>query len=85
MRTHKIYSINFPTSHITVLATVIVVYIISLVLIYLMTGNLSFLTTFLHSSFLSTPPLGITSLISFSGMLCFQFSFDPLFVQESVV
>lgn len=67
MRTHSICSLNFP--YIAVLAVVILLYITSLVLTYLITGSLCLLTTF--PQFPLPHPLSlVTSLISFS-MTCF--------------
>ena len=52
MRTHKMYSLNsFPVYHTAVLPIVMMLYITSLVLIYLITGNLYLLTTFLQFPF----------------------------------
>ena len=68
MRTLRIYSLyNFPVYHTALLTIVIILYIISVVLIYLTTGSLYLLTAFLQ--FLLSPPLVTTNLISFSMSL----------------
>ena len=61
MRTLRIYSIrNFPICHTAVLTIVITLYIIPLVLIYLITGSVYFLTTFLQSQPLTTSLIKVT-------------------------
>ena len=74
MRTLRIYSFNYFQTYVTVLAIIIVSYIISLVLIYLITISLCLLTTF--SKYLSPHPHQLTiSLISFSMSLGLSFTF----------
>ena len=55
IRTHRITSPNFSVYHTALLAIVIMLFIASLVLIYLITGGLYLLTTFLQ--FRVSPPL----------------------------
>ena len=65
----RIYSLsNFRIYH-TVLLSIPMSYIISQVLIYLITGSLYHLTTFFSFSLPSPPPLITTDLISFSVSL----------------
>ena len=65
MRSLRIYSLNFPILyHIAVLTIGITVYITFLVLMYLITGNLYLLTTFLQLLLPYPPPPITTYLIS---------------------
>ena len=75
MGTLSIYCLNnFPMYHTAVLTTVIMLYIISLVLIYFIIGGLYLLIPFIQFPF-SLPPTPVTTnLISFSMSLVFVFS-----------
>ena len=55
---------NFHMQHIAVLIIFIVLYIISLVLIYLKTGSLYLLITFIQFPLRPTPPLPVTTNLS---------------------
>lgn len=57
-----VYDINFPIYHTAVLTTVIILYITSLVVSYLVTGSLYFLNTFLQ---FSLPPTLVTFFWNF--------------------
>lgn len=72
MRTLTICSLNnYPIYQTVVLAILIMLYITSLVILYVITGRLYFLTTFLQFYFLTPPTSGvITSLISFCILFC---------------
>ena len=80
MKTLRIYSqqlLRINICEINVLIILIMLYITSLVLTYLITGSLYFLTTFIQfplpNTLLPPPPPVITNLISFSISLfiCF--------------
>lgn len=69
MRTLRVYSLNnFQLYHTAVLTLLIMLYITSLVFIYLITGSLYLLTTFLQVPPPPTPPqnIFIISVRSFS-------------------
>ena len=74
MRTLRIYSLyNFPMYHTAVLAIVIMLYITSLVLIYLITESLYLLTTFLQFPLPSFPAIGNHKSDLFFYKFCFRF------------
>ena len=56
MRTLRIDSLNFHVKHTAVLTVVSMLCIMSLVLIYLITGSLYILTTFIQFPHYSPPP-----------------------------
>ena len=75
---------NFPIYHVEVLTTVIMLYITSLVFIYLITRSLYLLITFLQFPLPQPLPLVTTNLINFSinllggvGVFCFGVFYIP--------